>query len=408
MTRHRLKNELYTAKAGDYFDWISEGSPHSGEDYRIMLGSHREIWDENHGRDWKRQMPSGGPLDLRIQIQSRLQAQDVTIYRPNGLPGSTKGKAYSGKLTASMEPDDGLFHTTAQATAESAGATLYKQARPARPLFNTLNAFYELKDVPGMLKDQYERLLFSGPRGWAGGYLSYQFGWKPLLSDTMGFVSMHFDLKKAYEQLLRDEGKAVRRSSGFPPTEESYLKYEDVPGYNSFEQGFVTQTYASEPTRTCKVTKGQRVYFRGRFRYSLPPGPRDWQWKARILAKLYGLNPKPDVIYRAIPWTWLADWFGNFGDVLANISGGVEDNLSSDYAYVMCHKWQKTALTASGTFYSANSYESPVIPVTSTTEQWLEHKVRVPADPFGFAIKENEFSLTQHAILGALGLNKLR
>lgn len=407
MTRHRLKNELYTTKVGEWFNWIDDGSPYVGDEYRIRLGSHREIWDENHGRDWKRSSPTGGPLDLRTQVQSRF-GDETTIYRPNGAFGSTKGKYYTGLLTARMEPDDGLFHTTAQAIAESAGATLYKNARPAQPAFNTLNAFYELKDIPGMLKDQYERLLFGGPVGWAGGYLGYQFGWKPLLADTRDFVLNHFNLDKAYKQLLRDENKSVRRKAGFAPIEESYLKYSDVELYNSFEQPFVTQAYHTVPRRTCKVTSGQRVWFSGRFRYSLPPGPRDWLWNARILAKIRGLNPKPDVIYRAIPWTWLADWFGNFGDVLSNISGGIEDNMTSEYAYVMCQKWQKTSVKATGTFYSTNSYDGPTQEITSTTEQYLDHKVRVPASPFGFAIKQHELSLTQHSILGALGLSSLR
>jgi len=62
---------------------------------------------------------------------------------------------------------------------------------------------------------------------------------------------------------------------------------------------------------------------------------------------------------------------------------------------------------ATGQFYGGNSEDSK-IGVSSETQKYTENKVRVAASPFGFALKDNELSLTQNAILGALGLSRLR
>lgn len=404
--RERVRDLMYTRHIGDWYQWETEGSPYSHPEYRVVTGSLETTRDETHGKDWrKRGGDSGGPFNARKTIVTRWGESSSTIYRVNGI-GNNRGKYYSGILTAKEEPDPPALD--ALSIANDAGATLWNQARPGKPIFNTLNAAYELREVPNMLKTRYKDLFKQKGliRGSSNVYLEYMFGWAPLLQDTRDFVISHFALKKALDQLLRDEGRPIRRKAGFPP---KFIDHGDYHGdqYDAFEQHLVTQAYHSVPHLRVNWSEEESVWLSARFRYSLPPGPKDWLWTARIIAKLYGLNPNPHVIYKAIPWSWLVDWFSNVGDVIANASGGVEDKLSADYAYVMCRKayWRRS--WASGEFYTANDLDSWRT-IKARTEKYTSHKVRVPATPFGFAIKHNELSLTQNSILWALGLSKAK
>lgn len=406
--RFRERNQMYSRHIGDWYQWETEGSPYDHPEYRVVLGNHSICWDENHGRNWKQKKrlidsktsgsDAGGPLNILSQTVSRM-AESSTIFRVNGI-GHDRGKYYSGMLTAKEEPDPPI--QDAKSIADAAGASLWNRARPAKPVIDLSVALFELKDVPGLLKQRFQRRL--GSIGDA--YLYEKFGVEPLLKDLRDFILSHFQFKKALDQILRDEGKAVRRKARLPA---KFVDYGDYHGdqYDAFEQHLVTQAYAEVPHLRVNWSEGTDVWFSGTFRYWLPPGPRDWQWTARIIAEIYGLNPKLSQVYKVVPWSWLVDWFSNVGDVLQNFSGGVEDRMSADYAYVMCKKWYMRKSWATGQFYGGNSEDSK-IGVSSETQKYTENKVRVAASPFGFALKDNELSLTQNAILGALGLSRLR
>lgn len=123
-----------------------------------------------------------------------------------------------------------------------------------------------------------------------------------------------------------------------------------------------------------------------------------------MLARLYGLRPTPSVIYNAIPWSWMVDWFSNLGDIISNLDAGVADRLSSDYMYIMMQKewvreyyaWGRFKLRQGGTFTSD---------ATSTSIAFT--KTRHRGGPFGFSAKDGDLSSHQLAIMGALGLSRL-
>jgi hypothetical protein len=125
-----------------------------------------------------------------------------------------------------------------------------------------------------------------------------------------------------------------------------------------------------------------------------------------MIATIFGLNPTPSAVYKAIPWTWLVDWFSNIGDVIANLDGGVADRLAADYMYLMNKITFQMARTSYGNYYSGVSWGSST-PFSAECFQGAVSKRRMRASQFGFGVKENELSLTQWSILGALGLSRL-
>jgi hypothetical protein len=124
-----------------------------------------------------------------------------------------------------------------------------------------------------------------------------------------------------------------------------------------------------------------------------------------MLFRLYGLRPTPSVIYNAIPWSWLIDWFSNAGDIIENLEVGVADRLAADYMYMMRENWGHVERFSTARIYRENGI---IADITSTSQRLLSVKTRVLGDPFGFNTSANNLTGMQLSILGALGLSRLR
>jgi peptidoglycan/xylan/chitin deacetylase (PgdA/CDA1 family) len=152
-----------------------------------------------------------------------------------------------------------------------------------------------------------------------------------------------------------------------------------------------------------ETTRVVKRYFKGAFTYYLPS---DYESRNKVeeaafyLDKILGLQLTPEVLWNLTPWSWAADWVGNFGDVLANVSDYATDGLVLRYGYMMEHSISKV------------TYTIPDIPAlggrTLTQTHFREVKKRVPATPFGFGLTFDSFSTKQKAILAALGITKVR
>jgi hypothetical protein len=198
------------------------------------------------------------------------------------------------------------------------------------------------------------------------------------------------------KQLARDNGQKVRRSYNLHSSNDrqtsSYSGFQSVAGgLNSGPD--VGQLIQQQTTR---------FWFSGACRYYIPDlGPS--RWPARIEAKLFGADINPEVIWNAIPWTWLFDWFTNASDVIANFSRTAAENLVWEYGYVM------------GTKESTNTYDlgCPIRDWNRTyqtirliSEQKVTVKGRAVGYPYSFGLSPGSLSNIQLAILGALGLTR--
>jgi hypothetical protein len=118
---------------------------------------------------------------------------------------------------------------------------------------------------------------------------------------------------------------------------------------------------------------------------------------------MYGFDVNPEVVWNAMPWSWLADWFGNVGDVMSNLSANAADDLVMDYGYVMGTKTFSNKYTVTGTLYNmARSKGSLLL----SAERSIVVKQRVPGHPYSFGASPGDLSNRQIAILAALGLTK--
>lgn len=335
----------------------------------------------------------GGPMYLESHIVDRAVIPVGTIWR-----GGALGQYYTGSVVAHVDPR-GLL--SGNYYPDDWGASAYSKMKPAQPSFQALNAIYELKDLPGMLR---QRLTHNNLHNVSNYWLALQFGWKPLLNDIRNMVRSQMNGQERLKQLLRDNGRPVRRKILMFDTISG--EYEAiVQSYSTIQPVFVTQYYDSAPKLRERSYDQDRVWASARFRYWLPPGPQDVQWRARMMARIFGLNPSPSVVYNAIPWSWLIDWYTNVGDVLENLDSGVADRLAADYFYVMRERSYHRIRYSDTAFHTQ---EGVIVKASGTSTAISSVKTRAVGDPFGFATNANSLSGMQLSILGALGMSRLK
>jgi hypothetical protein len=117
--------------------------------------------------------------------------------------------------------------------------------------------------------------------------------------------------------------------------------------------------------------------------------------------RLFGTDITPSMLWNIAPWSWLADYGTNIGDVMTNLSAFSRDNLVARHAYVMCHT-QVTKL------YQLRN-QRPVIgnPIDCSLALTTETKQRARGNPYSFALTPQPLTARQTAILAALGLTRL-
>jgi len=338
------------------------------------------------------------------------------VNRPKGLRGDVAPVGI-GKTFESANP---LSLTAAYLDINSSkldslvpyGASGWKKAAPGRPTASVANAAIELfreglPSIPGRL---FRRLTTARSAG--SEYLNVQFGWKPLLSDIRKMYETYRNIDKQLNQLVKDNGRGIRRRRSLG--KETSTIVTQGPRLQCYANltGFVpplgnTNAASYGQTDTIRHVHTER-WFAGKFRYYIPDIGSD-QWTKRATRALYGLNPTPDVLWNALPWSWLADWFANVGDVVSNMSDHAAENLTAEYAYVMEHSLSQTTVSARG--YSApftdllsQQYKNGSYECSYSDK--LETKARIGASPFGFGLTFDGFSLYQSSILAALGISR--
>jgi len=319
-------------------------------------------------------------------------------YRYNGACLAT---AFTNAVDMPFPPAAG---SGSNATLDAWGAKAIASAKPTNALVDlstTLGEMLGPGGLPRMLgrsdfwRDSLESILKQGADNW----LQLQFGWKPLLSDVLGFadvVDRYNELVKQYE---RDAGQVVRRKWSFKPikTESSTLVGTTVP------------YLAPSNSRMNNLASGSKVYrsrktlverwFSGAFTYHLPTG---YSSRNKLLSmgpeaqKLLGSELTPETLWNLAPWSWAVDWFTSAGDVVSNVSDWSHDGLVMRYGYMMEHSLSTDTYSWSGSY--------PLKP--SSVTFCREVKRRRKANPFGFGITWGGLSPRQLSIAAALGISK--
>jgi hypothetical protein len=273
------------------------------------------------------------------------------------------------------------------------GGTAISRVEPTSPSFSLSQSLGELRreGLPRLPDTEFKSAVDVARKS-GGNYLNLDFGWAPLMRDLRSFLTSVRDSDEILRNYHSGSNQGQHRRYTFPEEEGSQTDvctFSYTPGITALGvlQGSQVQR------------KSQSVWFSGRFVYHVPSTAtqRDklarWGSDAR---HLLGLEITPEVCWNLAPWSWAADWFGTYGDVLHNVSALGRDGMVMSYGFIMCHTRKETIRSGSNsTIGSISSFRVE------------ETKSRRMASPYGFGVNESDFSARQVATLVALGLSRV-
>jgi hypothetical protein len=201
---------------------------------------------------------------------------------------------------------------------DAAATAVLARTNPGRPILSVPTFVYELKDLPGMIKDigQYKLKQLDKVRNHANWSLSYQMGWKPLISDLLKTLTFQEEVERRVDELQRlwsSKGLKRRLKLG------SDSKAQDFPFVLESQLG-VTFNAIWKNATTAKMWG--TVRWKPTAVPSTPPGSKELnRYAFGLVTGVQGF--RPEVLWDMMPWSWMIDWFGNVGDYLAATSNNV-------------------------------------------------------------------------------------
>ncbi len=359
-----------------------------------------------HNRKEFRNMDLGGNFDTRSYIwkPENSSKRFFAAKASNGVM-LTNGNLYT------HAPDFAKAFYAAPAsspqTIDAWGTQAIAKVIPTKSEVDVVTGVVELarEGLPAMIGQGLLKSKLKDFRKVGDELLNYEFGIKPLLGDLKGVAKSIVEADKRIQQLERDSGRLVRRNFRFPDREESFTT--NVTGGAAAPPGW-TYTYLWSDSKLLRreqysVYKTER-WFNGAFTYYLNLGARqrDQMTRAADNARLLlGVKLDVETVWNLAPWTWLADWFGNVGDIATNISHFSRDGLVMPYGYMMAKTSANIETTTWLPWYNAGP------PTRITDTHGFERKQRRQATPYGFGLTDLVLDARQSSILAALGITSV-
>lgn len=293
---------------------------------------------------------------------------------------------FSTNPSAFMSPSD----------MDALGATAISRVAPTNPLSEGATFVAEIIS---------ERKFFAIPgsslrkernyRGASGEYLNYQLGIAPLIGGLSEFHAASLKAEEALEQLSRDSGRMIRRGYEFPDVETDTT---DVVGgvFPHPDIGLVSKQ-VSTGTRTTRRRVRKQIWFSGAFTYYLPD-KGGLMRSIRELDQVYGVVPGLDTGWELVPFSFVADYFVNLGDVFKNMNSLIQDGLILRYGYMMV----TTTVHTHTEWYGPLALNGTKVNTRIAHDYIYTVKQRRPANPFGFGVSDNQLTGRQTSILAAL------
>jgi len=297
----------------------------------------------------------------------------------------------------------------------SYGAQGWNKFRPLNPAVGLGVDLVEIAEIPVMFKnlaksfsDAWKALKGKGsrkmisPSRLSAEFLGVNFGWFPFLRDVIDLVETTENLQSIMKQ-LRDKNGAWERKRGTitSSTTTEVVSHSDTQTKHwPVLTGDFYQSYLSSGSYRVIKRTNTRIWFSAWFKYYFLPSTLDSAtFDVNFKRHLYGLEISPTLLWQAMPWSWLVDWWSGFGFAFQNLDTNLADSLVSQNACVMGHE------------SSVYTVESVCTLKTRTLSDSLsfsvEHGARDIASPYGFGYTWQNLSLRRLGILSALGITRL-
>jgi len=164
-----------------------------------------------------------------------------------------------------------------------------------------LNFIWELREI----QDLIPKIERSITRTASGGFLWWKFGIKPMLSDLKKLWLLSETVKARLEFLRKTRGQRVRLGC--------YAKFE--PSLTTYD----VMNWASQRLYL-KQSSFSSVMRAGGFLTHQLEGLDDALSEVKAFAAALGLNNPAAVVWEAIPYSFVLDWFGRFQELIGKLA----------------------------------------------------------------------------------------
>jgi hypothetical protein len=179
--------------------------------------------------------------------------------------------------------------------------TLLARSNPSKPIVSLPNFFAELGDIPELVKDAGKNLI----KRQAKGNLNLEFGWKLLFSDLMKLNMFGSLVDKRIEHLSHMYKRGGMKAKGGGRMDLRNVRDNPV----NLAPYSVVRNHVS----SCHAWYSYSWIPLGDLRLSYPTY-EGYRWK--VFMDSLGDAPNIGLLWDAIPWSWLVDWFATVGDTL--------------------------------------------------------------------------------------------
>jgi hypothetical protein len=251
------------------------------------------------------------------------------------------------------------------------------------------NFLYELREVKELIPK-----LQGIVKSIANGYLSIEFGWKPFLSDLRKISQSVAATRKRIAQLRAGYGRVSTLH-----TSRTLIKSEYEPPSRDYDDDANSVLDGLSE----KYTQSYQAVFRTTIEYyhTIEGLDRvDAFLKAYLTAT--GWTNSPKVIWNAIPWSWLLDWFVNLDSFFDSFheepfKGKIEIR---NVGYSV----KEIAVVEVGMYVNSSYSPGRDTPKTwmSATSYFLERYTRINGLPLSGSLFNTEHDAHQLAILTAI------
>lgn len=265
----------------------------------------------------------------------------------------------------------------------------------------------DLREIPGRI-----RAALADYRNLGSQYLNGVFGWMPFVRDLRKLILAMGRMNEVMAKLIRENGKLIHRKA-ILHNEQTVSQTSQVYTYPFANVYGAPPNWGTGKTvYTVTTMFRKKVWYSAAYRYWIPD-TSSLVWNAKAYLALAGALPTPGAVWSVMPWTWLTDWFANWGDIYDSLSPNAVDGLVQKYGYTMLNDESRTVWHAGvhqPYFHVVDSngtrHRDAVDHGFSSTKK-VERKIRVGGyNPFGPGLEPVSFSPGQLAILAALGLSK--
>lgn len=143
-------------------------------------------------------------------------------------------------------------------------------------------------------------------------YLSWRLAWAPFVADVERLIAGILNFQKKYKELVRRENQPQQRYYG-----KTYPASYVGDGWSYPAQSFSGPgDCRSSTVRYRRPGETMRMTAVMRYKYILPPEVHQFAGKIAGFMDILGVNANPAIIWNAIPFSFVVDWFYDVGDYL--------------------------------------------------------------------------------------------